>query len=80
MLQLAPNPAVRQFRQKRIVKLNTILARFNQAYTKIILIHELIHLKVHNHQNDFYHYIDKLIPNYRVYKSELRKLAGKYVI
>ena len=66
--------------KKRIIKLNSILARFDNIYTKTILIHELIHLKVHNHQKDFYRYIDELIPNYKQKIKEINQLSRKYVI
>ncbi len=64
----------------KIIKLNTILARFPEMYTEVILVHELIHLKVHNHQQEFYQYMNLLIPEYRQYKKELNQLSRKYVI
>ncbi len=66
--------------KKRIVKLNSILARFDEHYTKVILIHELVHLKVSNHQKEFYKYIDMWIPNYRQIIKEVHRLSRKYVI
>ncbi len=65
---------------KRIIKLNSILARFSREYTRTIIIHELIHLKEHNHQKGFYNYIDEMIPNYRKIVRELNQLTRKYVI
>ncbi len=65
---------------KRIVKLNSILARFDEHYVKVIFIHELIHLKVSNHQKDFYKYIHMWIPNYRTIIKEINQLNRKYVI
>lgn len=66
--------------KKRIIKLNTILARFSRNYTRVILIHELIHLKEQNHQKGFYQYIDTLIPNYKLVIKELNQRTRKYVI
>ncbi|MBI9009809.1 MAG: DUF45 domain-containing protein [Tenericutes bacterium] len=66
--------------KRRIIKLNSILARFDRKYTKTILIHELIHLKVQNHQKGFYSYIDELIPNYKQTIREINQLSRKYVI
>ncbi len=66
--------------KKRIVKLNTLLARFSEKYLKTILIHELIHLKIHNHQKEFYYYMNKLVPQYKIIKKELQELTRKYVI
>lgn len=65
---------------KRIIKLNTILARFPEVYLKTILIHELIHLKVAHHQKDFYQYMNQFVPNYKQRRKELSKLMRKYVI
>ena len=66
--------------KKRIIKLNTLLARFKEKYLKTILIHELIHLEVHNHQEEFYYYMNKLVPQYKIIKKELQELTRKYVI
>ena len=66
--------------KKRIIKLNSILARFDKTYIKTILIHELIHLSVKNHQKEFYKYIDKYIPNYRTIIRTLNNETRKYVM
>ena len=66
--------------KKRIIKLNSILARFNKDYIKTILIHELIHLSVKNHQKDFYRYINRYIPNYKQIIKTLNFETRKYVI
>lgn len=66
--------------KKRIIKLNSILARFDISYMETILIHEIIHLKVHNHQDEFYRYIDLFIPNYKEIIKSLNALTRKYVI
>lgn len=65
---------------KKTIKLNTILARFSPIYTRTILIHEMIHLKVHNHQKDFYTYIDHFVPNYKAIIKQMNNLTRKYVI
>jgi len=66
--------------QKRIIKLNTILGRFPVFNLEAILVHELAHLKVPNHQKDFYELVDKLVPNYKLIRKDLHKLSRKYVI
>lgn len=66
--------------KKRIIKLNSILSRFDEEYIKIILIHELIHIDIKNHQKDFYNYINMFIPNYKKQVNNLNKLTRKYVI
>ncbi len=66
--------------QQRIIKLNSLLARFDERYLRMILIHELIHLKVFDHQEEFYLYMDELLPNYKQLKKELVQISRKYVI
>ncbi len=65
---------------KRIIKLNSILARFDEKYLKAVLIHELIHLKVFGHQRDFYRLMDRFIPDYRKLIRELKTLTRKYEV
>ena len=66
--------------KKRIIKLNSILARFKIDYLRAVLIHELIHLEVHNHQKEFYKYINILVPEYKQSIKTLSLLSRKYVI
>ena len=65
---------------KKIIKLNTMLGRFDELYIRVILIHEVIHLKVPNHSKEFYDYMHAFIPNYKQVKKELNNLIRKYVI
>ncbi len=66
--------------KKRIIKLNSILARFPKEFTEAILIHELVHLAIPNHQKDFYDKINLLVPNYKKIRKELNRISRKYVI
>lgn len=59
--------------QRKIIKLNSILARFSPIYIRAILIHELVHLNVSNHQAGFYRLLLKYEPDYRRLRKELRK-------
>lgn len=65
---------------KKIIKLNSFLSRLPVIYTRTILIHEIIHLRVHNHQKEFYKYIDMFIPNYKQIVNSLNQEYRKYVI
>jgi len=65
---------------KKIIKLNTILGRFSVEYLEAILIHELIHLEVPNHQKEFYNLINIMVPNYKKIRKELQAITRKYVI
>ena len=59
---------------KKIINMNSVLARFDIVYLETILIHELVHLKIQNHGSDFYHYLNKYLPNYRSTRKELGHL------
>ncbi len=59
--------------QKKIIKLNSILARLSPIYIRAILIHELVHLNVSNHQAAFYRLLLKYEPDYRRLRKELLK-------
>ncbi len=65
--------------KKRIIKINSLLARFDLQYVKSVLIHELLHLTIPNHQKDFYHAIETYIPDYRQMMKDLHHLTRKYV-
>jgi len=58
-------------RVKRIIKLNSVLARYDMKYLEAILIHELIHLNVSGHQENFYRLLLKYVPDYRRLRREL---------
>lgn len=55
----------------KIIKLNSVLACFDERYLDTILVHELIHLKIQNHGKDFYKMLLSYIPNYHQIRHEL---------
>jgi predicted metal-dependent hydrolase len=61
--------------QKRVIKLNTVLGRFDARYLHAILIHELVHLRVHNHGIDFYRLLLSYVPEYRRLRRELNRMV-----
>lgn len=63
-----------------IIKLNSILARFDIKYLRAVLIHEIVHLKVKNHQKAFYDVLLKYEPNYRQIRKELTNILKLYQI
>lgn len=65
--------------KKGIIKINSLLARFDLRYLKSVLIHELLHLTIPNHQKDFYRAIETYIPDYRKMMRDLHHLTRKYV-
>jgi len=65
---------------KRIIKLNSILARFDEKYLYAILCHELVHLKVIGHQKNFYKVLEKYVPNYKEIRHELKLIVSEYEV
>ncbi len=63
---------------KRTIKLNSLLGRFERKYLRMILLHELVHLKVSGHQRDFYDILLAYVPNYRREKRELATKIREY--
>ena len=63
-----------------IIKLNSILARFDKKYLRAVLIHEIVHLKVKNHQKAFYDVLLKYEPHYRHIRKELTNILKLYQI
>jgi predicted metal-dependent hydrolase len=43
-----------------------------------VITHELAHLKIPNHSSDFWKYVEKLSPNYRVLRKWLKENGGKF--
>lgn len=65
---------------KRVVKLNTFLARLDKRFMHAIICHELVHFKMKGHQKDFYTRLDVLFPNYKQTNQELRKIYRNYEV
>lgn len=59
---------------KKIINMNSVLARFDSRYLETILIHELVHLRVQNHGNNFYDLLYKYLPTYDSLRKELGHL------
>ena len=56
---------------------NTELAKKPQDCIEYIVVHELVHLLVRNHNTDFIILMDKFLPNWRLRKKELNELPVK---
>lgn len=61
--------------QKRVIKINSLLGRFDPLYLETILIHELVHLQVANHSQAFYSVLLALIPDYRRIHRYLNRMV-----
>ena len=62
---------------RRKINLNSILARFDKKYLRAVLIHELVHLNVANHQKSFYSLLYKYVPDYRDLRKNINDSVKK---
>jgi predicted metal-dependent hydrolase len=54
------------------IMLNSELVKKRQELIDSVIIHELCHLKHHNHGKEFYALVEKLMPGYKTIRKELR--------
>ena len=59
------------------ITLNTELVKLDGRFADYVIIHELCHLKYHNHGKDFYRLLGEIIPDYKSIKKELRKFITR---
>jgi len=60
--------------QKRIITLNSVLARYDRKYLEAILVHELVHFAHPDHGKGFYDTLLSAVPGYRTIRRELGDL------
>lgn len=65
---------------KKVIKLNSSLAFFDPMYLHAILLHELVHLKIKGHQDNFYHLLETLSPNYKQIRADLKTQFLNYEV
>jgi len=58
---------------KGIITLSTELIKLPDQFTEYVIIHELCHLKHHNHGAKYYELLSELFPEWRTARKELRK-------
>ncbi len=58
---------------KGIITLNTELIKLPDLYTEYVIIHELCHLKHHNHGAEYYKLLSALFPDWKKVRKELRR-------
>ena len=55
------------------ITLNSELIKLDPAIINYVIIHELCHLKYHNHGQGFHKLLGELVPDYKLLRKELRK-------
>ena len=61
-------------RTKHLVKLSSILAKYDRQYIKHVLYHELSHVFEMNHSKKFYAVFDLKYPNAKAVRKEFKKI------
>lgn len=58
---------------KGIITLSTELIKLPDLYIEYVIIHELCHLKHHNHGAEYYKLLSELFPDWKHVRKEMRK-------
>lgn len=58
---------------KGIITLSTELIKLPDLYIEYVVVHELCHLKHHNHGARYYNLLSELFPEWKAIRKELRK-------
>ena len=58
---------------KGIITLSTELIKLSDIYIEYVIIHELCHLKHHNHGPKFYELLSEVFPDWKPVRKELKK-------
>ena len=56
-----------------IITLSTELIKLPDRYIEYVIIHELCHLRHHNHGSGYYRLLSELCPDYAILRKELRR-------
>lgn len=58
---------------KGIITLSTELIKLPDLFIEYVILHELCHLKHHNHGRDYYGLLSEVFPDYKRIRKELRR-------
>lgn len=64
-------------RKARRIWINLELAKKSPKCLEYIVVHELVHLLERGHNSIFYGYMDRYLPEWRLYKKELNNWANR---
>lgn len=65
--------------EKKRLWINLEMAKKPQHCLDYIVLHEMVHLLVRHHNEQFLYYMDKYLPNWRQIKRELNKLPLNHI-
>jgi predicted metal-dependent hydrolase len=55
------------------ITISSELVKLDERFIEYVIIHELCHLKYHNHGKDYYSLLETLVPDYKAIRKDLRK-------
>jgi len=58
--------------RKGIITLSTELIKLSDIYIEYVILHELCHLKEHNHGSEFYRLLSEVFPDWKKVRKDLR--------
>jgi hypothetical protein len=58
--------------RKGMITLSTELIKLPDIYIEYVIIHELCHLKHHNHGKEYYNLLSELFPDWKIVRKDLR--------
>jgi len=58
--------------RKGIITLSTELIKLSDIYIEYVILHELCHLKHHNHGSEFYKLLSEVFPDWKKIRKDLR--------
>jgi len=59
---------------KGVITLSTELIKLDNRFIEYVIIHELCHLKHHNHGAEYYKFLTQLYPDWKQVRKELRRV------
>jgi predicted metal-dependent hydrolase len=58
------------------ITLSTELIKIDEKYSEYVILHELCHLKYHDHSSAYYHLLSDVYPDWKSVRKELRRYVG----
>jgi hypothetical protein len=55
------------------ITISSELIKLDEKFAEYVIIHELCHLKYHNHGKDYYRLLGEFVPDYKSIRRELRR-------